>query len=207
MRFHFELTSARRTPPKKVPAEPTIRIASLADLPYVVSLQKRFTNELGFLPTAALSAWIERSCVLLVEENGDPAGYVVQRPRLNTARWCRPLTQVAVAMDAQRRHLGLALLRRVATDAHRELLEGLQCWVAADIEAVDFFTSANFEVIARRRPRNVRGRELLLMRASLQPFKPANFSTIPPIAGCRPSRILVNANEPIFVGRNAHNGD
>lgn len=180
-------------------AVPKIRVAKAADLRFVVALQRRFTNELGFLPAVALAEWIARGHVHLVEENGDPAGYVVSRPRVNSARWCRPLTQVAVSMDAQRRHLGLALVDHVAERARTELLEAMQCWVAADIEAVDFFQAANFSTVAIRRPLNARQRPLILMRRSLQQFEPADFHKPPAVAGCRPTRIAGTPAEPLIV--------
>jgi ribosomal protein S18 acetylase RimI-like enzyme len=170
-------------------------------LAYVVALQKRFTDQLGFMPRAALVEWIERRTVHVVEENGDPAGYILARERVNSARWCRPLTQVAVAMDAQRRRLGFALLRRVADLAKTELLEGLQCWVAQDIEAVDFFNAAGFIHVATRKPENARRRPLMLFRAALQHFEPGDFWTAPAVAGCRPSRIPGTPAAPLFTAR------
>jgi N-acetylglutamate synthase-like GNAT family acetyltransferase len=198
MFIDYDATPRRRRAPERSTSVPSIRPATLADLPYVLNLQKRYTNEVGFLPTAAISAWIERGGVQLVLENNDPAGYVIARPRLNTARWCRPLSQVAVAMDAQRRHLGLALVRHVEQLAYGDLLEATQCWVADDIEAGDFFRAAGFVPIATRTPQNRRQRSLTLMRHALQSSTPADFFTIPPIAGCRPRRILNDPRRPIL---------
>jgi hypothetical protein len=45
-----------------------------ADLAYVVALQKRNGDAVGFIPRAALAEKIERNQVLLARENGDPPG-------------------------------------------------------------------------------------------------------------------------------------
>lgn len=198
--FLREFTKTCRRRPLTQPGQSHIRTATATDLNYVVHLQKKYTDQLGFLPTAALDAWINRNCVKIIEENGHPAGYILARHRLNSARWCRPLTQVAVAMDAQRRHNGLELLRSVATDAYGQLFEALQCWVAADIEAVQFFTAAGFVQIGERRPQNARQRPLLLFRYSLQPNQPADFYKLPAIAGARPRRLIGTPAEPLFAG-------
>ncbi len=176
--------SCRRHPPLDV----SIRIARAADRCFIDSLQKRFSNQLGFLPDQALREYIDASRVLLALENGEPAGYVITRPRLNSARWCRPLTQVAVCMDAQRRHIGLQLLDRVSLDAHNDLLEGLQCWVRDGIDAVAFFKTADFSLIGTRDSENARGRRLLLFRKPLQRFLPHGFTNPPTVAGCIPRR-------------------
>jgi N-acetylglutamate synthase-like GNAT family acetyltransferase len=201
MFFDYTLTSRRRKAPAKCSAEPIVRLATTADLSFILHLQRRFTNEVGFLPTAALEDWIDRRAVVLVEENAEPAGYAVVRPRVNSARWCRPVSQIAVAMDARRRHLGFALLAHVARHAQADLLEAIQCWTATDLEAVDFFKTAGFSIVATRSPQNVRRRSLHLMRASLQDFLPANFFTTPRVAGCRPTRIVGTPAEPLVCGR------
>lgn len=198
MIFHRELTSKHRKPPYKQAADVVIRLATLADLPYLISLQKRFTNQLGFMPAKAFEEWINGDHVELAMENGDPAGYILTRERVNSARWCRPLTQVAVQVDAQRRSVGLALLDRVARRATQELLEGLQCWVAADIAAVDFFKAAGFTAICSRAPRNARRRTLILFRKSLQPFDNSDFFSPPRVAGCRPTLLRGTTATPLL---------
>lgn len=170
--------------------EPVIRIATAADLPFVLQLQKKFSDQLGFLPSAALAQYIDWQRVHLVLENDVPAGYVLTRKNLRSARWCRPIIQTAVALDAQRRHNGIALVNHVSADSFRELQLGLQIWIAEDIEAVDFFRIAGFRRIVSRDSKNARGRRLVLMRKPLQPFLPGDFFTPPPVAGCRPTRTI-----------------
>lgn len=164
-------------------------IADARHLRFLLDLQRKFSNQVGYLPGAAFEKYLEWSRVLLVRENTEPAGYILTRNRLNSARWCRPIIQAAICYDAQRRHLGLTMLEQIARDAKRQLLEGMQCWCAADIDAVAFWQAAGFEEICRRDPNNRRGRELILYRRHFNASPPRGFYTPPTVAGFQPARI------------------
>ena len=167
-----------------------IRLASIKDLMYVVGLQNKFSNQLGFLPRQALEEHLKAGFVTMALENSEPAGYILVRNRVNSARWCRPITQIAVQMDAQRRHIGLRLLNDLEKVSRSDLMEGLQCWVRDGLEAVEFFESAGFELIGSRDPQSARQRRLLCFRRSLQPFHNGDFFTLPRVAGATPRRII-----------------
>lgn len=179
---------SRRLAPAQL-SHAAVRTATLADLSFIEHLQRKFSNHVGFLPRAALVEYVDAGGVTLIEENGDPAGYVAFRRRLRSLKWCRPITQACVAMDAQRRHLGLRLLDHVHAVAYGDLLEATQCWIAEDLKEVQFFIAAGFQVIGRRKPHNARSRSLLLMRKNLNPFLPPRFFDMPAVAGCVPRRI------------------
>jgi ribosomal protein S18 acetylase RimI-like enzyme len=118
--------------------------ATPADLAYVVALQKRNHEALGFIPRAALAEKIELGRIWLARENGDPAGYLhhgsLAGPEVR-------IFQAAVQYDARRRRHGLALvaglLRRAADAGARGV--SLRCLDALD--ANDFWTDAGFERI------------------------------------------------------------
>ena len=100
--------------------------ATLADISFVNSLQKKFGKSLGFLPTQALEINLEAGNVTLTNENDDAAGYMLVRPVL---AWCpgmASIVQAAVCMDAQRRHHGLALLLLLEEAARRRHQLALQ---------------------------------------------------------------------------------
>src|SRR5207245_1466818 len=105
-------------------------------------LQRRHTNELGHLPTAALAWHLENSTVLLALQNDDAAGYLLGRSHLRAQPWVRPITQAAIRYDARRRHHGLALVEVLARDAWKAGQSILQCWCAADLEANQFWLAA-----------------------------------------------------------------
>jgi N-acetylglutamate synthase-like GNAT family acetyltransferase len=191
--------------PQKVPgtAAPAavVTTATAAELSFLIHLQKRFSNQLGFLPRGALVEYIDAGRAKLVTENDQPAGYIITRARLRSAKWCRPVTQAAICYDAQRRHLGLALLAQEAAEARRDRMEALQAWVAEDIDAMHFFGAAGFTAVAARDPKNARGRRLILLRKSLTPKPHADFWKPPTVAGCVPRRII--PTECVLVQRTA----
>lgn len=167
-----------------------LRLATEADWNFVVKVQKQHTNALGFLPGGALRAYIESGRVLVGEQNDAEAGYIVGRPKMRYDPRIAPITQCAVAMDAQRRHLGL---RMVACWMLAAALDGrscVQCWCADDIDAAQFWPAAGFTAIARRYPTNARARSLTLWRAmtSGDPLHPS-FLEIPAVAGYRAAGI------------------
>jgi N-acetylglutamate synthase-like GNAT family acetyltransferase len=165
-----------------------ITTASVKELSYIIDLAKKFSEQLGFLPRAAVLEYLEAGRVLLARENSEPAGFIISRNRLRSEKWCRPLTQVAVSFDAQRRHHGEALIAALKTQARQDMLEGLQCWVAEDLEAVQFFRSQGFVHVQTREPGNKRNRRLLLMRLNLNVTPNPRFFSMPLVAGCVPRR-------------------
>src|SRR4051794_2286503 len=104
----------RHALPPPAPAGEGVVRAAPADLPYVVHLQKRHADALGFLPRAALAEKIGRGQVWLSLENGEPAGFLhhgsLAVPEVR-------IFQAAVQYDARRRHLGLALVQSLAASA------------------------------------------------------------------------------------------
>jgi hypothetical protein len=169
------------------PTTTTIRTATTADSLFVRSLQKRFSNQLGFLPNAAVDECIDGGCVRLATENDDPCGYVLSRRRLKCAPHVAPIVQAAVCLDARRRHHGLTLIESVCQDAWVDGKTIVQCWCRADLDAVDFWDAAGFDLVAERDPRSARGKPLLLFRRALPGCDPASLSVLPRRSGWKAS--------------------
>lgn len=166
------------------PAEPPpLRIASPADTSFVLDLQKRWTNALGFLPTAAIDWYISNGRVLLSDDNGDNAGYLLGRSSLRCQPHVQPITQAAVAFDAQRRSHGLRLVEGLATAAAAAGRQILQCWCRVDLDANAFWRAAGFVPIGIRRPHNVRGQPLILWRRPIATITAETLVTLPTLAG------------------------
>src|SRR5215218_3775502 len=104
---------ARPSPARLDPVD-RILPATPADLAYVVALQKRNGEALGFIPRAALSEKIDLGRIWLATENGDPAGYLhhgsLAVPEVR-------IFQAAIQYDARRRHHGLALVANLMSRA------------------------------------------------------------------------------------------
>lgn len=161
----------------------TIRTATAADSLFVRDLQKKYSNQLGFLPFAAVDECIDGGCVRLATENNDPCGYVLARRRLRCAPHVCPIVQAAVCLDARRRRHGLALVEAVCQDAWVDGRTIVQCWCRDDLDAVDFWDAAGFDLIAERDPRSARGRPLLLFRKALPGCEPASLDVLPRRSG------------------------
>lgn len=161
----------------------TIKTASSADLQFVVALQKKWTNNLGFLPRQALEWYLENRRVTLAVENDDDAGYLLGRDHFRWQPLLRPITQAAVCMDAQRRSLGLTLVAEVVEQARAAGQIGVQAMCASDIDAVHFWEAAGFIKIGTLKAANRRGREMHCYRKLLTKRVPIWFAHLPPLAG------------------------
>jgi hypothetical protein len=168
-----------------------IRTAVDRDVKFVIDLAKKFSNQLGFIPSAGLRVYTATGMVALGEENGMPAGYLLGRPSMRFDRSICPITQAAVCFDAQRCKLGLSLVEDLAVRALGRGQSMLQCWCAEDIDAMKFWPAAGFTAVARRNPANARGRWLTLWRRPLIPITRQRLFCPPPVAGFKAARAII----------------
>jgi hypothetical protein len=171
-------------------SRPSIILAKTEHMKFVSALQKKFSNALGYLPTAALQWYVEQKRVGIAFENGEPAGYVLGRTHYKYQPLMRPITQAAVAMDAQRRHHGLGLVARVCEQAQATRQLAVQACCAADLDANEFWMVAGFVAVDVLKPDNARGREIIVWRKSLTARAPDWFMVPPPVAGHRAKKVI-----------------
>lgn len=145
-----------------------VATGSRGHLRFLEHLQRRYTNALGFLPTAALEEFLNAGRVRIVFENGEPAGYVLGRWHGRPGDARASIVQAAVAMDAQRRGCGLAAVERFIEEAAQRDAPIVRCTCAADLEAVEFWRAAGFTEIARRVGGTRRKRQLVDFVKSLR---------------------------------------
>jgi N-acetylglutamate synthase-like GNAT family acetyltransferase len=165
------------------PPTPIVRTASIEDLKFVIALQKKFSNQLGFVPRQGLEWYLQAGRVSFVFENDCPAGYILGR---DSFRWCiamRPITQAAIAFDAQRRRHGLALVAAEETAAREAGQVALQAMCRSDLEANDFWIAAGFEEIGRYNPKTARRKTMICWRKRLITAVPTWYRHLPPVAG------------------------
>jgi len=123
----------------------TIRIGLPSDLPYVLHLQNHWSNNVGFLCRSALRDYLEMKQLLLVLENGDPAGY------LNwtcTAKGLVRIPQVAVDPQLLRTTIGSKLMRHVERAAIRGNCSLLRLRSRSDLPANRFWPILGFTLTA-----------------------------------------------------------
>jgi N-acetylglutamate synthase-like GNAT family acetyltransferase len=176
------------------PQPSNVRIARSDDIRFIDKLQRTYANCVGFLPKVAVENLTEQGHIRIAMENDDPAGYILSRPAL---RWCpkmRSITQACVAMDAQRRHHGLGLLRVIEAEALAAGLYGIQACCAVGLDSNSFWHAAGFMPICHMRPQNVRGREIICWRKSLVTTVPLWFAQPPKLAGHRAMKPILERN-------------
>jgi hypothetical protein len=126
------------------PVFPIVR-ATAADLAYVVHLQKRHGDALGFIPRAALEEKIGRGQIWLATENDEPAGYLhhgsLAVPEVR-------IFQAAIQYDARRRHLGMALVRDFVGRATTAGAQGVSLRCLSFLDANAFWKELDFDLHA-----------------------------------------------------------
>lgn len=173
-----------------------LRKGTPADLKFVDKLQRKFGHSVGFLCRAALEYNLEHGHVDIAMENGEPAGYLLGRPRLGWQPLMRPIYQACVAMDAQRRHHGLALLLKIEGEARAAHAVALQANCAIGVEANEFWKCAGFKPICHMTPRTMRGRQIICWRKPLIRNLPPWFM-LPPARSGHMARKPVMARESV----------
>jgi N-acetylglutamate synthase-like GNAT family acetyltransferase len=142
------------TPAMPAPFHPSVAVpnsagdgivrATPADLAYVVALQKRNGEALGFIPRLALSEKIGLGRIWLATENGDPAGYLhhgsLAVPEVR-------IFQAAIQYDARRRHHGLTLVGDLLARARQAGARGVSLRCLDFLDANDFWHAAGFRRI------------------------------------------------------------
>lgn len=135
----------------------TIRSALPDDVTFLDHLQKKFSHQVGFLPTRALETNIERGCVSIALENDEPAAYLLGKGNYLRDPHFGIIYQAAVSYDARRRLVGTALVQHFIDHMEPNVrLIGL--WCAQDIEANEFWNACGFEAIAARHGSRRKGR-------------------------------------------------
>lgn len=170
-----------------------IRTATTADKSFVRSLAKKFSNQLGFIPDAALDWYLDAGRVTLALENDDAAGYLLGRDHLHWNCSIRPITQAAIHFDAQRRRHGLALVSLTEAAAIEAGQVALQANCREGLDANDFWKAAGFTEICRLDPGNARNKQIICWRKLLIEWEPTWFRAPPPLAGYRRSATRIAA--------------
>lgn len=178
--------------PESVGVSAQLRIAGPGDLQYVIALSKKFTNEIGFLPRAALDWYLQNSRITFALENGEPCGFILGRKSLRWNRSLRPITQAAIQFDAQRRSHGLAVVQHTADMALLAGQQALQAMCRDGLDSNEFWQIAGFIKIGSYLPGNARAKQINCWRKPLQHNRPAWFEVMPPVAGWKGKRV----NEP-----------
>ena len=118
-----------------------VRPATMDDLVYIDSLQRKNAEELAFYPRAAFEREVEKFRIVLAIINGDPVGYLYHGAFRNNLR----IHQACIQYDARGQLYGSALIRHLEdliSASHRTSQMSLRC--GSDIEANVFWDRMGF---------------------------------------------------------------
>jgi N-acetylglutamate synthase-like GNAT family acetyltransferase len=122
-----------------------VRPARLDDVPYIVGLHRKETDQLGFVPQSCYEREIggmTNGTILIYEENRDPVGFIyATHNRYGVTK----VHQIAIQEDARRMQRASALVGAVERDA--DWLVSLRC--AADLDAADFWETIGFQLMGQ----------------------------------------------------------
>lgn len=120
------------------------------DLDFVQKLGLRNAFSLGYLPAPALQRYANRGNIIVARENGEPAGYLVERPVLAIDPRVTAIIQTCVVNDARRLSIASDLLQIAHFDALKAGTSILQAWCATDLESNAFWSALSFANVAQR---------------------------------------------------------
>lgn len=141
-----------------------IRRATQSDLSYLLHLQRKFSDQIGFAPTTAYIDRIEKGHVLVTTENNDPAGFVLACCRLDRTLH---ISQAAVELDLQRDLHGASMLAYLAARARLAGCDRMTCTVRDNIPAHRFWQALGFTPMRERTGGSARKRFLIDYSASV----------------------------------------
>jgi len=119
----------------------TVKLAVDSDLSFLVSLQRTWANNVGFLPKAALLRYVNLNQCLVVFKNGQHAGYV---------NWCArkdgllTIPQVAIEPTLLRTTLGTKIVRTLKRAAKRGNCSHLRLRSRSDLPCNKFWPEHGF---------------------------------------------------------------
>lgn len=117
---------------------------------YLLHLQSRNTNSIGYLPKPALQAYHDRGEILVAEENSEPAGYLLFRSPRNYKRATEntvslKIIQACIQFDARRIKHATQLVHNAEILARRHGLTTITLWCGSDLAANAFWIDIGFK--------------------------------------------------------------
>ena len=132
-----------------------ITVATDRDLNYVISLQRRFADQLGFLTKQTIVEYIGRNQIWIEHENDQPCGYLIFATHKCRPQFVRDPTtlriyQTAIQLDAQRELHGTSITKALQKYAQRLKFRRIHLWCASDLPAIKFWNDIGYTPTAIR---------------------------------------------------------
>ena len=127
----------------------TIRAGVMSDVPFLDSLQKLHTKQVGWMPTGQFEGKIKLGHVLIAASNDEPVGYCIGNDQYFKRDDVGIIYQMNVLPGKQRGFIGASLLKaQFERSAYGCKL--YCCWCAQDITANRFWEAMGFVPLAFR---------------------------------------------------------
>ena len=127
----------------------TVRAGTPDDVPFLDSLQRKHTKQVGWMPTAQFEGKIKLGHVLIADSGGEPVGYCIGNDQYFKRDDVGVIYQMNVMPGKQRGLIGASLLKaQFERSAYGCKL--YCCWCAQDIAANKFWESMGFVPLAFR---------------------------------------------------------
>ncbi len=121
----------------------------MADVPFLDSLQKLHTRQVGWMPTAQFEGKIKAGHVIIAEVDGERVGYCIGNDQYFKRDDVGIIYQLNVMPTKQRGLIGATLIKTMF-DRAAYGCKLFCCWCAQDIEANYFWESIGFVPLAFR---------------------------------------------------------
>ena len=154
----------------------TFSVATSDDLPYIVDLEHKNKESLGFLPKMAIMERVQRGHVFLGRLHGEPFGYLL----FDKCYQSVSVLQACIQYDARRRLYGAELYAYGLNQWQTHMVR-LKC--AADLESNLFWQSMGLVCVGVKDGGRRRGRKINLWAHFLTPgvmlFSPSDLVVSP----------------------------
>lgn len=157
-----------------------IRPATPQDLSYLLHLQKRFSNQIGYIPRAGYAGKIDNRQAWLILENDDPAGMLIATHRRDRRTH---ITQAAVDLDLQRSLHGARGLAYLAQAARFAGSVSFSCSVRCGLDAHAFWRACGFSPVRVRPGGKARRKDLIDYAASVDSVSRSTRALLAPKTG------------------------
>lgn len=164
---------------------PTITLATTASLNAIDQLRRTHSNQLGFLPTAALIEAIHQRRTLIVPVNGEVAAYALWTHRRTDTPRIATIVHLVVHPSARRQGLATAILQRLHGELAAIDTAIVQAWCRIDLQATEFFRESGYRVVLASIGETARHQPRQLWRHPLNALGDDALWTPPPTYGQR----------------------
>lgn len=118
-----------------------VRYATIADLSYLNHLQQTLSHSVGYTPRGALKDRIERRRIIVLEHNGQAAGYINHTHRVDQVTH---ISQVCVDPQIWRTRAGTLIMRTIAQASRDAGSVAITLRSAMDLECNRFWPILGF---------------------------------------------------------------